>query len=50
MRLAGERMATFARAAVLGRKQVEGALAPANLKQLVASSPDHWEITTAPKQ
>lgn len=50
MKLAGERMAAFARAAVLGRKQVEGAVAPVNLKELIASSPDHWEITTAPKQ
>jgi pimeloyl-ACP methyl ester carboxylesterase len=50
MKLAGERMAAFARAAVLGNKEVQGAVAPANLKELVASSPDHWESTTAPKQ
>jgi hypothetical protein len=50
MKLAGERMAAFARAAVLGSKQVQGAVAPANLKELVVSSPDHWETTTAPKQ
>jgi hypothetical protein len=50
MKLAGERTAAFARAALLGSKQVQGAVAPANLKELVASSPDHWEITTAPKQ
>jgi hypothetical protein len=35
---------------VLGSKQVQGAAAPANLKELVISSPDHWETTTAPKQ
>jgi hypothetical protein len=50
MKLAGERMAAFARAAVLGNKEVQGAVAPSNLKELVVSSPDHWESTTAPKQ
>ncbi|MFC0406637.1 alpha/beta fold hydrolase [Roseomonas elaeocarpi] len=48
MRFAGERMVAFATAAVLGRKQVEGAHAPADLRALVLSSPDHWELTTAP--
>ena len=50
MRLAGERMAAFAKAAVLGRKQVEGAAPPKDLRELVASSPDHWETTTAPRE
>jgi len=50
MKLAGDRMVAFATAAVLGRKQVTGALHPANLKELVTSSPDHWETTTAPKE
>ncbi len=49
MRLAGERMAAFAKAAVLGRKQIEGVVQPSNLKDVVASSPDLWETTTAPK-
>ena len=49
MRLAGERMVAFARAAVLGSRQVEGSLHPADLKMLVLSSPDFWETTTAPK-
>jgi hypothetical protein len=50
MRLAGQRMVAFARAAVLGKAQVEGAKPPADLKTLVGSSPDHWELTTAPRQ
>jgi pimeloyl-ACP methyl ester carboxylesterase len=49
MRLAGDRMVAFAKAAVLGKQAVEGALHPANLKELVVSSPDFWETTTAPK-
>src|SRR5918993_2385741 len=49
MRLAGQRMAAFAKAAVLGRKQIEGVVQPSNLKDVVASSPGHWETTTAPK-
>lgn len=48
MRLVGTRMVAFARAAVLGQDGVEGANAPGNLKDLVLSSPDHWEVTTAP--
>jgi hypothetical protein len=43
-------MAAFAKAAVLGRKQVEGAARPSDLKELVASSPDHWELTTVPRE
>ena len=50
MRLAGARMVAFAEAAVLGRAQVEGALRPRDLKELVGSSPGHWEPTTAPKR
>jgi hypothetical protein len=50
MKLAGERMAAFATAAVLGRKQVTGGLHPANLKELVISSPDYWETTTVPRE
>ena len=48
MRLVGARMAAYAEAAVLGRPSVPGARAPADLRDLVASSPDHWELTTAP--
>ncbi|WP_426959462.1 hypothetical protein [Muricoccus radiodurans] len=48
MRLAGQRMAAFATAAVLGRPSVEGAQAPADLRALVLSSPPYWERTTAP--
>ena len=50
MRLAGARMAAFAEAAVLGRAQVESALRPRDLKELVGSSPSHWEPTNAPKR
>jgi pimeloyl-ACP methyl ester carboxylesterase len=50
MRLVGERMASFAKAAVLGKRQVEGAVPPADLKRLVLSAPDHWERTTPPEQ
>ena len=50
MRWAGARMVAFAEAAVLGRAQVEGALRPRDLKELVRSSPDHWEPTTAPER
>ncbi len=49
MRLVGERMVAFARAAVLGQARVDGAKPPADLKALVGSSPDHWELTTAPR-
>jgi len=48
MRFAGERMAAFARAAVLGQPEVEGAAKPRNLKELVTSVPRHWELTTSP--
>lgn len=50
MRLAGARMAAFAEAAVLGKPQVEGARRPRDLKELVGSSPGHWEPTTAPER
>ncbi len=48
MRLVGARMAAFAEAAVLGRPTVAGAHAPTDLRDLVASSPDHWDLTTGP--
>ena len=48
MRRVGARMVAFARAAVLGQDGVEGARAPANLKDLVLASSDHWELTTEP--
>ncbi|TPG44927.1 hypothetical protein EAH89_26525 [Roseomonas nepalensis] len=48
MRLVGLRMATFARAAVLGQTAMEGAREPADLRELVLSSPPLWEATTAP--
>ena len=41
-------MVAFARAAVLGQDGVEGARTPADLRDLVLSSPDHWELTTEP--
>ncbi len=47
MRLMGARMAAFAEAAVLDRP-VAGARAPADLRDLVAFSPDHWGLTMAP--
>ncbi len=47
MRLVGQRMAAYAKAAVLGQQRVEGAQPPADLKALVLSSPDHWEQTMA---
>ena len=50
MRLAGARMVAFARAAVLGQPKVEGARAPADLRDMVTASPDYWERTTAPAQ
>jgi len=48
MRLVGQRMAAFARAAVLEQPTVEGAQEPADLRSLVLSSPPYWEATTAP--
>jgi hypothetical protein len=50
MRQVGVRMVAFATAAVLGRPTVEGARAPRDLKDLVTSSADFWELTTAPKK
>jgi hypothetical protein len=50
MRLAGERMASFAKAAISGKTSIDGVKAPADLKRLVLSAPDHWEQTTAPRQ
>jgi pimeloyl-ACP methyl ester carboxylesterase len=48
MAFAGERMVAFATAAVLGRESVEGSVNPTDLKQLVLSVPQHWELTTDP--
>ena len=48
MRLVGARMAAFATAVVLGRPTVPGAHTPTDLRDLVTSSPDHWERTTDP--
>ena len=48
MALVGQRMVAFAKTAVLGEKQVPGALHPKDLKDLVLSSPDYWELTTKP--
>jgi pimeloyl-ACP methyl ester carboxylesterase len=48
MRLVGIRMASFARAAVLGERRADGASAPSSLKELVLSSPNYWELTTDP--
>ena len=48
MRLVGARMAAFARAAMLGLPAVPGTQAPKDLRDLVLSSPDHWERTTDP--
>lgn len=45
----GARMVAFARAAVSGTDSVEGAHHPANLKDLVLSAPDKWELTTTPQ-
>ena len=50
MRLVGARMAVFARAAVFGLPTVPGAYAPSDLRELVLSSPDHWERTTDPTE
>lgn len=50
MKLVGERMALFAKAAVLDHKTVEGTTEPADLKELVLSAPDYWELTTKPEQ
>ena len=49
MQAVGERMVAFAKAATLGKKSVDGAKSFANLRDVVASSPDHWEQTNAPK-
>lgn len=48
MAAAGDRMARFAVAAATGAKTVPGATPPADLKALVTSSQDVWEVTTAP--
>ncbi|MCO4319172.1 alpha/beta hydrolase [Phyllobacterium sp. 21LDTY02-6] len=48
MKLVGDRMAAFAKAAVLGRDAIAGTTAVNNLKELVLSAPDHWELTTTP--
>ena len=47
MKFAGQRMVAFATAAVLGKKEVEGAKNPKDLKELVTSAPHVWELSTA---
>ncbi|MGG5808720.1 hypothetical protein [Falsiroseomonas sp. CW058] len=49
MRVAGERMAAFARAAVLGLPAAEGAREPADLREAVLSSSRFWDRTTGPE-
>lgn len=48
MAFAGQRMVAFATAAILDRDAVEGAVNPADLRELVLSVPRHWELTTDP--
>jgi len=48
MKLAGERMATFALAAVRSEATMDGATEPADLRTLVLSAPPHWDRTTNP--
>lgn len=43
------RMIAFARAAVLGEAESPGAVHPADLRDLVCSSPDAWEETSRPR-
>ncbi|CDZ54051.1 hypothetical protein [Neorhizobium galegae] len=47
MKFAGQRMVAFASAAVLGKKEVTGAVNPKDLKELVTSAPHIWELSTA---
>ena len=44
-----ERMVVFARAAVTGASSVPGAQPWADLKQLIATTPDSWEPSSAPR-
>jgi pimeloyl-ACP methyl ester carboxylesterase len=44
------RMKVFAMAAILGLAEAEGAAKPQTLRELVASSPKHWEETSAPRK
>ncbi|RYG85045.1 MAG: hypothetical protein EON59_13055 [Alphaproteobacteria bacterium] len=48
MRLASERMATFALAAAKGESTIDGAAKPTDLRALVLSAPSHWDRTTKP--
>jgi hypothetical protein len=50
MAFAGRRMVAFARAAVLGKNQVEGSVNPKDLRELVTSVPRHWELSTNPSK
>jgi hypothetical protein len=43
-------MKVFAMAAILGLAEAEGAAKPQTLRELVASSPSHWEETSAPRK
>lgn len=49
MNIAGERIAAYARAAVLDLKEAPMANTPRDLKELVLSVPRHWELTSAPE-
>lgn len=44
-----DRMVAFAVAAVQGRKSLPGAPAWSNIKELVATTPDVWELSSAPR-
>lgn len=48
MKLAGNRMATFALAAARGEATMDGATESADLRTLVLSAPPHWDRTTNP--
>jgi pimeloyl-ACP methyl ester carboxylesterase len=47
-RRARERAIEFAKAVILGKTRVEGAKPWANMKELVATTPDAWEASTKP--
>lgn len=45
-----DRMVKFATAAMQGRSEVEGAVRWTNIKELVATTPDIWEISSQPRK
>ena len=49
MAFAAGRMVAFATAAVLGSKEVPGAVNPKDLKALVTSVPHQWELSSKPR-